>query len=172
MKRIEDNLLVKSEFSIMLYILYPMLAIASGFATYYFVRSAMFEGGMNGAALYILGFCVLLMDVFAILHPLFACYDLSYDGEYLLYKWKFIPRRMKTGITGIEGYYTMKVPSRDNEYLTAFPVAGSSVLPSISSFFYDNYEDIIKGLPVKHLGELSFSWKVYFRLSFSKKRPI
>lgn len=172
MKRIEkDNYIIKSEFSIMLYILYPVLAAACGFATYYFVRSAMFERGMNDAALYILGLCVLLMDVFAILHPMLACYDVYYDGEYLFYKWKFIPRNRKFRIQDIDGYYTMKVPSRNNEYMTAYPVQGNAVLPSISSFFYDNYEDVVRGLPVKHMGEIPFSWTVYFRLAFSRKRP-
>ena len=170
-KKQKENFMVKSKFNIMLYILYPMLAIAAGFATYYFVHAALFESGINTVSLYILGLCVILMDLFAVIHPFTACYDTLYDGEYLVYRWKFIPRNKIIRITDIEGYYTMKVPSRDNEYLTAFPVTRESVLPSISSFYYDNCDEVIKGLPVKHLGELPFSWKVYFRMAFRSKRP-
>lgn len=171
MKQQEENIMVRSKFSIMLYILYPVLAAAACAATYYFFRTALFDEGINIASLCILGACVLLIDLFAILNPALACYDTCYDGEFLHYIWKFIPRRMKIRITDIEGYYTMKVPSRNNEYLTAFPVTATSVLPSISAFYYDNYEEIVKGLPVQHLGELPFSWKVYFRLTFSRQRP-
>ena len=171
MKQQEENIMVRSKFSIMLYILYPLLAAAAGVATYYFVRSVFFDTGIDSAALCVMGLCVLLIDLFAILNPALACYDTIYDGEFLHYKWKFIPRIMKIRITDIEGYYTMKVPSRNNEYLTAFPVTATSVLPSISAFYYDNYEEIVKGLPVQHLGELPFSWKVYFRLTFSRQRP-
>lgn len=170
MKEQRENIMVRSKFSIILYILYPVLAAASGFATYYFIHATLFEQGLSGAALFVMGFCILLMDAFAFIHPALACYDTCYDGEFLIYKWKFIPRSLKIRITDIEGYYTMKVPSRNNEYLTAFPVTRQAVLPSISEFYYDNYDEIINGLPVKHLEELSFSWKVYFRLTFSRKR--
>lgn len=171
MKVQRENIMVKSKFSLILYVLYPILAATAVAATYYFLRTTLFEEGINHASLFILGVCVLLIDLFAFVHPALACYDTSYDGEFLVYRWKFIPRSMKIRITDIEGYYTMKVPSRNNEYLTTFPVTRQSVLPSISEFYYDNYEEVVKGLPVQHLGELSFSWKVYFRLTFSRKRP-
>lgn len=156
MKEQKKNIIVKSKFSIILYILYPMLAAASGFATYYFIRSMLFESGINTAALIIPGLCVILIDAFTLFHPALACYDICYNGEFLVYRWKFIPRTLKIRITDIEGYYTMKVPSRNNEYMTSFPVTRQTVLPSISEFYYGNYDEVVKGLPVKHSGSYPF----------------
>ena len=65
----------------------------------------------------------------------------------------------------------MKVPSRDNEYLTAYPSAGDRVLPAISSFYFDNYDDIVKQIPGAEISRIKFSWKTYFRMSVLKKRP-
>jgi hypothetical protein len=65
----------------------------------------------------------------------------------------------------------MKVPSRHEEYLTAYPVSEGRILPAISSFYFDNYDDIIKQLPGEEITKIKFSWSRYFNMAVLGKKP-
>jgi len=167
-----DFYLVKSEFSFVVYFLYIILVVFAGVTTFWFIPQMLNSSEIKGFVLYLMIFCFGLFDLFAVVHPLTSCYNVYYDGEYLLYKWTFLPRKKKILAETIEGYYTMKVPSKDNEYLTAYPVSGDKLLPAISSFYFDNYDDIVKQLPGEEIKRLKFSWGTYYRISILGKRPV
>lgn len=164
--------LVKSEFNIVVYFLYIVLVVFAGAATFWFIPQILNSSELKGVILYILLVCFGIFDLFAVIHPLNSCYNVYYDGEYLFYKWTFIPRSIKVHAEKIEGFYTMKVPSKENEYLTAYPVSGEKLLPAISSFYFDNYEDIVKQLPGSEITRIKFSWSTYFNMSVLGKKPL
>lgn len=166
-----DDYIVKSEFNIAVYLLYIILIAFAGIGTFMLLPPVLKDPGINRISLYIIIFSFTLFDLFAFIHPLISCYNVFYDGEYLLYKWTFIPRRKKIHAEQIEGYYTMKVPSREDEYLTAYPACGNKLLPAISSFYFDNYSDIVKDLPGDELARIKFSWSKYFNMAVLGKKP-
>lgn len=166
-----DFYLVKSEFSIVVYFLYIVLVVFAGFATFRFIPQMINSPELKGVPLYILLVCFGIFDIFALFHPLNSCYNVFYDGEYLTYKWTFIPRSIKIHAEKVDGFYTMKVPSRHEEYLTAYPVSEGRILPAISSFYFDNYDDIIKQLPGEEITRIKFSWSRYFNMAVLGKKP-
>lgn len=166
-----DFYLVKSEFNIVVYFLYIILVVFAGAATFRFIPQMINSPEIKGVPLYILLFSFGIFDIFAVAHPLNSCFNVFYDGEYLLYKWTFIPRSIKIHAEKIEGFYTMKVPSRHDEYLTAYPVSDGKILPAISSFYFDNYDDIVKQLPGVEIARIRFSWRTYFSMAILGKKP-
>ncbi len=161
---------IKSEFNIAVYFLYGILIAAAGIGTYT-LFPMLREPDMSRLAFYVISAGIALFDIFAIVHPLISCYNVFYDGEFLEYRWTLIPRRKKIHAQNIEGFYTMKVPSKEDEYMTAFPLYGDRMLPAISSFYFDNYNDILKELPGREIARLKFSWRTYFRISVLKRKP-
>jgi len=167
-----DFYLVKSGFNIVVYFLYIVLVVFAGVTTFWFIPQMINSPEIKGVILYILLVCLGIFDIFAVIHPINSCYNVFYDGEYLLYKWTFIPRSIKIHAEKIEGFYTMKVPSKENEYLTAYPVSGDKLLPAISSFYFDNYADIVKHLPGDEIARVKFSWSRYFNMAVMGKKPV
>lgn len=162
--------MVKSEFNFAVYFLYGLLMAAAGIGTYTLIP-ALKDPDMSRITIYAAASGIAILDVFALVHPLISCYNIFYDGEFLEYRWTFIPWRKKIHAQDINGYYTMKVPSRENEYLTAFPASGDKILPAISSFYFVNFSDIVKALPGREIARLKFSWRLYFRISLLKRKP-
>ena len=168
----KDNFyLAKSEFSIVVYFLYIVLVTFAGVTTFRFIPQMINNPELKGVPLYILLACFGMIDLFAVIHPLNSCYNFFYDGEYLLYKWTFIPRNIKIHAEKVEGFYTMKVPSRHDEYLTVYPVSEGKILPAISSFYFNNYDDIVKQLPGAEIANIKFSWRAYFNMAVLRKKP-
>lgn len=167
----DDFYNVKSEFNIVVYFLYIILVVFAGFTTFRFIPQMINSPEVKGVPLYILLFSFGIFDIFAVIHPLNSCYNVFYDGEYLLYKWTFIPRSIKIHAEKVEGFYTMKIPSRHDEYLTAYPVSEGRILPAISSFYFDNYDDIVKQLPCVEIARIRFSWSSYFNMAVLGKKP-
>ncbi len=151
-----------SKFNSVLYFLYLLIFIAAGFATYYFVKSYYGTKDFYTVQFFCYASVIFILDAFALIFPFAASYNIIIDEKYMTYTWIFAPLRKKFLLDEIEGYYTILLPSRDNVYLTAYPQKNGRLLSSISTFYVDNYDEVIAALNKPHLGRLNFSWRTYF----------
>ncbi|GEM_PF-2564350 len=163
--------MIRSTCNVLVFFLYALLLFAAGMATYYYGND-LYGRGFHitlGEIFFIPA--IVILDVFALIYPLESCYVLEINSTGLTYRWVFKLQRRHFPIGGINGYYTMLVASRDAEYMYAYPVSGSQVLPALSEFSTSNYKEILEKLPGKHLGQIPLTWNRYYSLSIKRKLP-
>ncbi len=163
--------MIRSKCSFHVFFLYVIILFAAGAATYYYGMD-LYGRGFHitlGEIFFIPA--IIILDIFALVYPLESCYVLEISTAGLTYRWIFKFQRRHYPIGGLDGYYTMTVPSRYREYMYAYPVYGSQVLPALSEHSCGNYQEMVGKLPGKHLGQIPFNWKKYYLLSIKRKLP-
>ena len=161
---------MKTEFNITPFFLCAVLFFAAGAAFYYFAETDPFGTAKLSVPQIIFSACIALELAFAVGYPLLSIYRVEICEGALVYTWVFLPRKKKTYLHEIEGYYSVILPSRQAEYMTFYPVSGGRVLPAVSSFLFANSGPFMKETGLTHLGRLTFSWQLYFGKIVIRKR--
>lgn len=116
---------------------------------------------------YILFFLFLIYAGFAAISPFVSLKSIRIDADGLTYRYPLLKKVYP--LNEVEGFFIMEIPSRDYTYETIYPVSRGRILPSVSSFYISNYQEIKSSIPLKDLGRVRFSWGNYLVVVTSKK---
>ena len=151
----------KTEYNFMVYVLCIILLVFSGMLINFYFKSFYNNSEISPFAYYAFSLIVIVFVLFAILYPIIKIYSVEISEDVIIYKWTFLPIKKKYNIADIDGYYTTMLQSRDASYLTFYLTKNQKVLPSISTFNFDNASEFVNELNLKFLGNIKFTWTFF-----------